>query len=437
MSSFYCETIRDRQEKSIMKEGETIAEKRVTRHNGRSGKNGVYNPKHNDRSFNLSNAEHIDSRNANYNILWDCYHGFTNIEMRNNVELAVHFEEVERLFYLEHYDDYCLAQHERNRKNGHPERNRETDDLRLDKRTCPEESIIQIGNMDNQIPAELFFKIALEYFKEFNERFGEYVHIIDWALHVDESTPHIHERHVFDCENQYGEIMPQQEKALEKLNIDLPFPNKAPGKHNNRKMKFDSICRCLLIDVAKKYGIDIAEEPIYGGREYLEKQDYIRQKLNADITEQNIKLKKKESELEEITLKISDTEKFADDVAEVAYEKAVEVVTEKVREETRSEDIKAIEDYNAFVKKSAKVTEQNKKIADNLLGIVVNKLKGLSAKIAEKISKVLSDPEQKSELKKPIKTSVLARLEENKKKAAEMNSQRQQNQNHIRHNYER
>lgn len=424
-------------EKSIMKEGETIAEKRVTRHNGRSGKNGVYNPKHNDRSFNLSNAEHIDSRNADYNILWDCYHGFTNLEMRNNVELAVHFEEVERLFYLEHYDDYCLAQHERNHKNGHPERNREPDSLRLDKRTCPEESIIQIGNMDNQIPAELFFKIALEYFKEFNERFGEYVHIIDWAMHVDESTPHIHERHVFDCENQYGEIMPQQEKALEKLNIDLPFPNKAPGKHNNRKMKFDSICRCLLIDVAKKFGVEIAEEPIYGGREYLEKQDYIRQKLNADITEQNIKLKKKESELEEITLKISDAEKFADDVAEVAYEKAVEVITEKVREETRSEDIRAIEEYNAFVKKSTKVTEQNKKIADDLLGIVVNKLKGLSAKIAEKISKVLSDPEQKTELKKPIRTSVLARLEENKKRAAEQNSQRQQKQNHIHHGMER
>ena len=419
-----------------MKEGETIAEKRVTRHNGRAGKNGVYNPKHNDRSFNLSNAEYIDSENANYNILWDCYHGFTNLEMRNNVELAVHFEKVERLFYLEHYDDYCLAQHERNHKNGHPERNREPDSLRLDKRTCPEESIIQIGNMDNQIPAELFFKIALEYFKEFNEMFGEYVHIIDWALHVDESTPHIHERHVFDCENQYGEIMPQQEKALEKLNIDLPFPNKAPGKHNNRKMKFDSICRCLLIDVAKNYGVEIAEEPIYGGREYLEKQDYIRQKLNADITEQNIKLKKKESELEEITLKISDAEQFADDVAEVAYEKAVEVISDKVREETRNEDIRAIEEYNAFVNKSTKVTEQNKKIADNLLGIVLNLIKGLSTKISERIGKTLSDPEQKSELKKPIRTSVLVRLEENKKKAAEQNSQRQQ-QNHIRHNYER
>ena len=418
-----------------MKEGETISEKRVTRHNGRSGKNGVYNPKHNDRSFNLSNAEHIDSRNANYNILWDCYHGFTNLEMRNNVELAVHFEEVERLFYLQHYSDYCFGQHERNRRNGHPERNRETDDLRLDKRTCPEESIIQIGNMDNQIPAELFFKIALEYFKEFSERFGEYVHIIDWALHVDESTPHIHERHVFDCENQYGEIMPQQEKALEKLNIDLPFPNKAPGKHNNRKMKFDSICRCLLIDVAKKYGIDIAEEPIYGGREYLEKQDYIRQKLNADITEQNIKLKKKESELEEITLKISDAGKFADDVAEVAYEKAVEVVTEKVREETRNEDIRIVEDYKTALLKSPKLTEQGRQHARGILDNVLKNLRNLTNRIAERVSAVFSDPEQKSELKKPIRNSVIARLEENKKKAAEQNPQRQTN--HINHKYER
>ena len=422
-------------EKSIMKEGETIAEKRVTRHNGRSGKNGVYNPKHNDRSFNLSNAEHIDSRNANYNILWDCYHGFTNLEMRNNVELAVHFEEAERLFYLQHYSDYCFGQHERNRRNGHPERNRETDDLRLDKRTCPEESIIQIGNMDNQIPADLFFRIALEYFKEFNERFGEYVHIIDWALHVDESTPHIHERHVFDCENQYGEIMPQQEKALEKLNIDLPFPNKAPGKHNNRKMKFDSICRCLLIDVAKKYGIDIAEEPIYGGREYLEKQDYIRQKLNADIAEQNIKLKKKETELEEITLKIADGEKFADDVAEVAYEKAVEVVSEKVREETRNEDIRIVENYKTALLKSPKLTEQGRQHARGILDNVLKNLRNLTNRIAEKVSAVFSDPEQKSELKKPIRNSVIARLEENKKKAAEQNPQRQTN--HINHKYER
>ena len=29
-----------------------------TRHNGRSGKNGVYNPLHNDRRFNTEHSEH-------------------------------------------------------------------------------------------------------------------------------------------------------------------------------------------------------------------------------------------------------------------------------------------------------------------------------------------------------------------------------------------
>lgn len=32
-----------------------------TRHNGRSGKNGVYNPLHNDRRFNTEHSEHIDN----------------------------------------------------------------------------------------------------------------------------------------------------------------------------------------------------------------------------------------------------------------------------------------------------------------------------------------------------------------------------------------
>ena len=33
---------------------------KATRHNGRSGKHGSYNPKHNDRQFDISHSEHID-----------------------------------------------------------------------------------------------------------------------------------------------------------------------------------------------------------------------------------------------------------------------------------------------------------------------------------------------------------------------------------------
>ena len=38
---------------------------------------------------------------------------------------------------------------------------------------------------------------------------------------MDEATPHIHERHVFDATNRYGEIEPKQETALEELGLSL------------------------------------------------------------------------------------------------------------------------------------------------------------------------------------------------------------------------
>ena len=38
---------------------------KLTRHNGRAGKNGVYNPKHNDRSFDIANSEHITKNEPN------------------------------------------------------------------------------------------------------------------------------------------------------------------------------------------------------------------------------------------------------------------------------------------------------------------------------------------------------------------------------------
>ncbi len=58
------------------------------------------------------------------------------------------------------------------------------------------------------------------------EKFGTHVHILDWALHLSEGTPHIHERHVFDCKNNYSKLCPQQEKALEELGVPLPNPDK-------------------------------------------------------------------------------------------------------------------------------------------------------------------------------------------------------------------
>ncbi|SFK96229.1 hypothetical protein SAMN05216390_10673 [Lachnospiraceae bacterium KH1T2] len=48
---------------------------RVLRHNGRAGSHGAYNPKHNDREFDLDKAEEIKKELTANNIYWNCIDG--------------------------------------------------------------------------------------------------------------------------------------------------------------------------------------------------------------------------------------------------------------------------------------------------------------------------------------------------------------------------
>ena len=90
---------------------------KLTRHNGRSGKHGTYNPRHNDRRFDVENSEHIDAERARQNVYWDCYRGFTTHDFRENPEQPdFSFEEIERMYYYEHYADHVNAQNARNEK---------------------------------------------------------------------------------------------------------------------------------------------------------------------------------------------------------------------------------------------------------------------------------------------------------------------------------
>ena len=193
-----------------------------TRHNGRSGKNGVYNPLHNDRRFNPEHSEHIDNERVRQNIYWDCYQGYTTMEDQGK-EDNFSFEQIELAFYEEHYGNYVMKQNERHVKARHPDRCKEVEDVWKNKKTCPEESIYQLGTIDEHASVELLVLVFDEFKKEFDERFGSNVHIIDWSLHMDEATPHIHERHVFDATNQYGEIEPKQEAALKEPKKWLAF----------------------------------------------------------------------------------------------------------------------------------------------------------------------------------------------------------------------
>ena len=378
---------------------------KLTRHNGRAGTHGTYNPKHNDRSFNLANGEHIDPERAKGNIYWDCFHGFRSVLAPPDPDdLAATFSEVERQFYETHYSEFIERQNERNAKIRHTERNRSIPDLLSSRKTCPEETIYQLGTLDEHASAGDLLNIVTEFIEEFKGKFGEHVHVLDWALHLDESTPHIHERHVFDCENKYGEVAPQQEKALEALGFELPDPGKPLNRRNNRKITFDAACRTMLFEIAKRHGLELEEEAEYGNRQYLEKQDYILAKQKEQLAAQ-------QSKLDELTLKVSDMETLLEDVSAAAYDKAVEVVTEVVRTETRKEDMRMIEDTKKWVlspeRKAPKATrEYTAKHLDKFL----KTMQTTAARLQEKLLKPEVRQKGKEQVKEKARDSVLQLL---------------------------
>ena len=145
---------------------------KLTRHNGRAGAHGTYNPKHNDRSFNLANSEHIDPERAKSNIYWDYFHGFRSaLDPQDPNDLAATFSDVERQFYETHYTAFVESQNERNAKIRHTERNRSIPDLLSSRKTCPEETIYQLGTLDEHASAEDLLSVVTEFIEAFKAKY--------------------------------------------------------------------------------------------------------------------------------------------------------------------------------------------------------------------------------------------------------------------------
>ena len=322
--------------------------------------------------------------------------------------MAATFSDVERQFYESRYTTFIEGQNERNAKIRHTERNRSIPDLLSSRKTCPEETIYQLGTLDEHASAEDLLKIVTEFIEEFKGKFGEHVHVLDWALHLDESTPHIHERHVFDCKNQYGEVAPQQEKALEALGFDPPDPDKPLSRRNNRKITFDAACRKMLFEIAKRHGLELEEEAEYGNRKYLEKQDFILAKQKEQLAAQ-------QNKLDELTLKVNDMETLIDEVSAAAYDKAVDVVTDAVRTETQKEDMRMIEDTKRWVlspeRKAPQATrEYTAKHLDGVLNKFLKTMQTTSARLQEALLKPEIRQKGKEQIKEKARDSVLQLL---------------------------
>ena len=135
------------------------------------------------------------------------------------------------------------------------------------------------------------------------------------------------------------------------------------------------------------------------------------------------------SALEDATMKLADVETLVDEVAEQAYEKACEVVTDTVRQETQREDIKILDDYSRWL--SAPERTADKKLRDyavKRLGVLKEKFIKSAKATAQKVTDSLQEPEYRQknleQVREKARKSIKDRLARGKTKADYLNRER-------------
>lgn len=291
---------------------------RMTIHNGRAGKNGTYNPKHNDRNFDTSSAEHIDPERMPGNVYWN-WTGKKDIS----------FEDCEKAFYEEHCRAHLDAVNRRHREQRHPERVRDMDAYRTARQTCPEETLLMIGNKDEHLPPRTLRAIC-EGLRNWEENTVPGLRVLDMALHVDEEgAPHIHMRKawIYRDENNVESIA--QSKALQAAGVPLPHPDKPAGRHNNRKQVFSAMERQALYEICREYGLEslLEMQPREKSRSGREFEDYKANKAEerAKAAEMRARMaEEKTKQAEESLRKIKGAKTHAQKRTQQAQERARE-----------------------------------------------------------------------------------------------------------------
>lgn len=291
---------------------------RMTIHNGRAGKNGTYSPKHNDRNFDISSAEHIDPERMPGNVYWN-WTGKKDIS----------FEDCEKAFYEKHCRAHLDAVNQRHREQRHPERVRDMDAYRTARQTCPEETLLMIGNRDEHLPPKTLRAIC-EKLKDWEESTVSGLKVLDMALHVDEEgAPHIHMRKAWIYRDENGIESIAQSKTLQAAGIPLPHPDKSAGRHNNRKQSFSAMERQALYEICQEYGIEslLEMQPRERSRSGREFEDYKASKAEerAKAAEMRARMAEERTKQAEASLqKIKGAKEHAQKRTQKAQEQAQE-----------------------------------------------------------------------------------------------------------------
>lgn len=218
--------------------------------------------RHNNHYPTKRDKGNINHKLTYLNRAWTCINGITDVE------------EAEKNLYTEMFTEELDIQNNKYRKKGNYGRIRTMDEWMKTERHRPVENILQIGNMDCYIDSDDLWNCYAKFANWRQNRFKDNLILISAVMHVDESTPHIHERYVWYYTDDQGVKHTGIKKSLEQAGVDLPEPDQPESRENYRKMTFDSMCREKWQDIVE----DVLQQPQYQNLELDRTVDQERKK---------------------------------------------------------------------------------------------------------------------------------------------------------------
>jgi flagellin-specific chaperone FliS len=290
--------------------------------------------RHNDRNFDISKAPHINPELVKENRYYT-YNDRTDLS----------FRQVELEFYRQTYGNHLAKQNARYRKAGQKARIKTIQDYYSSIRTRPQDLIIQIGNREENVGGDKLWDCALEYARQFDEKYGDYCKILTMALHKDEETPHVHIRRAWVGRDAAGDREPSMRRAFEEMKIPPIDRDSKESRSNTRQMTFTKEERDTFREICKERQIELEPEPEIGrkSRKHMETPEYKEYAKELESLQRSIETR--QTELQEISLStekatseldasIKDLEKYlSSDLFDGRYEREIESAKERSRAE--------------------------------------------------------------------------------------------------------
>lgn len=294
---------------------------RISMQCGRSG-----SARHNDRSFDVEKATHIDKEKMKDSVM----RSWLN-------DKSVSFVDDEMAYYEKKFSKALERTNQKYIESRHKEKCTTIEKWYKGKKTCPEETIWQVGDMHEHTDSRKLLECYIQLSKERNAwsmEHGQPFKVLDFALHDDEATPHIHERKVWQYRDTEGLWRIGQEEALKQAGIELPNPSEPIGRTNNRKMSFDAIWRARFQEICQEKGLDIEMQPRKERRKHKQKEDFIYDEVQR-LKEEREKVADEVQDLKrEHDIIIDEIEELHDESLDLAYE-IIEAFEERAREKIR------------------------------------------------------------------------------------------------------